>query len=1225
MASRRRNVAFAQSVAPRMNPSDRTKLTMALRDHVCKIAADLRAKMRAPGEVRIRALQLHVDEQVAEDFDVWTDLLSRRAAVLWVLKSVYVRVLEDRGLLTPGRLLDHEAQQLFERLAPNLGETAFLRWIYRDLSSPNGGLPELFSPQPAEIAVPSDECSRALLAFWRHRDADTEVTWSFTEERFDGELMGDLYQELDPVVKDRFALCQTPSYVRDLILQETLEPAISEYGADAVRVCDPACGSGHFLLDAARRLVRATQEQHPDWPRRDTVEHVLGRLIGIDLNDYACALARARLVMMGLDLAGMTTLNEGAVFRPHVYWADGLEQIEREDPPVQLSLGDREANNRPRALLTRPEVRAALRPILRNGFHVIVGNPPYITERDPDRRRYHRERVGRSPRYVSAYRTYSLGVVFVERMVQLSIQGSTRIGVIIGNAFAKGKFGKAFVNTVISQIGLQKVIDSSGVRLSDHGTPTVLLIGRCGYHQSKDVFVVTARKAEPAGSAADGGQAWRSIVTANAQGTLSDEFVSTKVIDRTVFARHPWTMFGGAAHLYDEISSRFTHRLSDVIQVPIGRSIRTGDDEAFIADPDVFQRHGVSEALLTRRIISGDELRNWALLPGPSIIFPYDTTTWIALRESDPTLAKALRWLWPLRTILKNRATFDGTIGTSRAQWFEYQQHTASAYAPVATIAFAHVATHPHFVRLRDAPVANRSAPLIKLRSTDFDLVAGVIIAQLNSSIGALLLRQVMQPKGGSGVGRGVQNEEWMERYNFDGAKVEGFPLAVTSHAQLAAFAHSLDALAVERVHDSVSALISSEAASGAAKLRSALDGRRARDLERLFRMVGLQEELDWLCYRLYGIDEGSAPVRDPDQVPPLRPGLRPFEIALAKENTARRAALVHAHESADVPSAWFKRHGWEEHSSLEAVSVNERAIIANRLRRIEALDGLALAEQPAFKRRWFRPDYDSEEQQALREWLAAAVEAWASSRPPARGPFTIRQAAAALQSDPAIASVVQVLCGRPDYDLDSVLAEVIDGSAVPNCTYHLFTETGLLKRSAWERCWDAQRREDAGDTVTPEVPKKYARDDFVNDYCWGLRGKLDIHRERFIAFTEVPGRAGPDTLYGWAGWTAAQRLKTMLAVDEQLEDSGVPLADRVGLIDSAWRLLPDAGREDPTAATRLKAELQALVGLEGPSRELIEDWKSRFPPPTARATRTKRDAAVRDETDGDDQETDES
>ena len=211
-----------------MNAAARLKLTTALQGHVARIAADLRTKMR--GEAQEGARRLHQDEKVGEDFDVWTDLLSRRAAVLWVLKTVYVRVLEDRGLLSPGRLADLEAQQLFERLAPNLGETAFLRWIFRDLSQARGGVPELFGQQPAEVCEPSDALSRALIAFWRDKNPDTGAQWTFEGERFEGELMGDLYQELDPVVKDRFALCQTPEFVREFILDRTLTPALETFG-----------------------------------------------------------------------------------------------------------------------------------------------------------------------------------------------------------------------------------------------------------------------------------------------------------------------------------------------------------------------------------------------------------------------------------------------------------------------------------------------------------------------------------------------------------------------------------------------------------------------------------------------------------------------------------------------------------------------------------------------------------------------------------------------------------------------------------------------------------------------------------------------------------------------------------------------------------------------------------------------------------------------------------
>ena len=103
-------------VASLMEQSNRSRLTTLLQGHVAEIAADLRAQMRVPGAVQQRARSLHADEQVGEDYDVWTDLLSRRAAVLWVLKTVYVRVLEDKGLISPGRLLDPEAWQLFEKL-----------------------------------------------------------------------------------------------------------------------------------------------------------------------------------------------------------------------------------------------------------------------------------------------------------------------------------------------------------------------------------------------------------------------------------------------------------------------------------------------------------------------------------------------------------------------------------------------------------------------------------------------------------------------------------------------------------------------------------------------------------------------------------------------------------------------------------------------------------------------------------------------------------------------------------------------------------------------------------------------------------------------------------------------------------------------------------------------------------------------------------------------------
>lgn len=81
-------------------------------------------------------------------------------------------------------------------------------------------------------------------------------------------------------------------------------------------------------------------------------------------------------------------------------------------------------------------------------------------------------------------------------------------------------------------------------------------------------------------------------------------------------------------------------------------------------------------------------------------------------------------------------------------RWYEYQQHTASAYKTPLSIAFAFVATHNHFVLDRGGKVFNRSAPIIKLPvgASEDDHI--VLLGLLNSSTACFWLRQVMHCMG---------------------------------------------------------------------------------------------------------------------------------------------------------------------------------------------------------------------------------------------------------------------------------------------------------------------------------------------------------------------------------------------------------------------------------------------------------------------------------------------
>ena len=1191
-----------------MNVADRKKLTSALSLHVGAIAADLRAQMLAPGPVRERARKLHGDEQVGDDFDVWTDLLSRRAAVLWVLKTVYVRVLEDRGLLRPGRLLDREAQQLFEKLAPNLGDTAFLRWVFRDLGSSHGGLPELFAPQPAEVAVPADARSHALLEFWRAKDADTGFQWSFATEEFAGELMGDLYQELDPVVKDRYALCQTPDFVRDFILGQTLTPAMAELGGDAVRLLDPACGSGHFLLDGLRRIVDATALQHPDWERRVVVEHALDRVVGIDLNDYACALARARMVMTTAGLAGVQSLAEAARFHPHVYWADGLEQVERdqERPAVQLDFLGHGNEAPPRAILTRPHVRALLRPILTQKFHVVVGNPPYITERDPGRKRYHREKVGSKRRFVSSHREYSLVGPFIERCLQLA-KSDGRIGLIVGNNFMKREFGRPLVENVLAKVDVELVVDTSQADVRQRDATTVMLFFRNRSPQADVVRAVMGKRGETATSDDPAnGKVWCSIVEGFGTPGYENEFVSVADVPRSVFAKHPWSLGGGgAAELRQTLEMRC--RPLAELGVDIGFGSVTREDDVYLIGERAALRLGVAASCVLP-MIAGESVRDWRIDDASVAIWPYDANgLGVVVGEQAEVVC---RTLWPWRTRLKNRVAYGESQQVRGLKWFEYSMFFTDRFRSRFRIAYAHTSAGNHFALDRGGRVFKDTAPILRLAgaATEEDYLA--LLGLLNSAVACFWMKQVFQVKGGESTGKKKQSESWARRIAVDTTKLARIPVVNSHRASIVLLSRELDGLAqgVGTLRPEMVLAVEWVPGTLADRVRNSVEQRRS--VRR--RMIALQERLDWTAYVAYGLANPDVLGRDEQWPTELESEARPFAIRMAR---AVQAGSVRTH--------WFEAHRSLPNAEVPADwSDDARALWMRLLAESGDVQELGLLEHPDYKRKWELIDDDEEVKQACWGWIGDRVEGAMRRR---LQPATAQQLVVTLQDDARLLEVVALYLGRNDVDVMSLVTSVLNEWSVPSHSSHVYTEGGLGKRAAWEEVWRLQHLEDAGQSVgSIPPPPEYSQGsrgkstDFCRAEYWRLRGGLDVPKERFIAFTEVPGRSAGETLYGWAGWTPLERVKALLALDEQCEDQGIPLADRIALLDSAWRLVPDIARDDAATAARLKAELAALVGADGPSKVLLDAWKAKFPPPGGRG-RAKKAAIVKDPDDEED------
>ena len=111
----------------------------------------------------------------------------------------------------------------------------------------------------------------------------------------------------------------TPTSLVECLLDSALDPLLDEATAKGtseekvaalldLTVCDPACGSGHFLVAAARRIAKRiaaeeTGESEPPEPEiRKSLRRVVGRCIyGVDINPMAAELAKVSLWLEALE------------------------------------------------------------------------------------------------------------------------------------------------------------------------------------------------------------------------------------------------------------------------------------------------------------------------------------------------------------------------------------------------------------------------------------------------------------------------------------------------------------------------------------------------------------------------------------------------------------------------------------------------------------------------------------------------------------------------------------------------------------------------------------------------------------------------------------------------------------------------------------------------------------------------------------------------------------
>ena len=541
----------------------------------------------------------------------------------------------------------------------------------------------------------------------------------------------------------------------------------------------------------------------------------------------------------------------------------------------------------------------------------------------------------------------------------------------------------------------------------------MILVGRSQEPIGKTVRAALGVRGEP-GRPDDAakGIVWTTLVEHIDTPGWDDGWVTIVDLDRSLLATHPWSLSGGvhSTNVAATIEGARAWRLGERV-VSIGRTTASGEDEAFFVVNHRMRTLGLDS--LAREIVIGECLRDYTVNDARLIWWPYqDVEGRRPVQEENPLPGRVL---WPFRTGLRERIIFGQSLSDRGRAWYEHLECYSSKLGTSRGIGFAFVATHNHFAFDRSSRLFNRTAPVIKLPEGATEDEHLALLGALNSSTACFWLKQNSQSKAGSGIGRGIQPEDWMDRYEFTGTTLEDYPLPGVLPLERG---RALDRLAGWLAAQEPPAACAGRTPTAAllAEARSKSDDIRAQ-------MVAIQEELDWEVYRLYGlIDEDLAYVKD--DLPGLQLGERAFEIALAR-----------AVQAGEGETAWFIRHGFTPITEIPAHwPAAYRDLVQRRLELVASDPSIRLLEKPEYKRRWLQDSWEKRQESALRGWLLDRLEDrrfWfdAQGRPL---PRSVAQLADDVNRDADLVSVLALWEGRPDVPVTQSLVRLLADEAVP-------------------------------------------------------------------------------------------------------------------------------------------------------------------------------------------------
>ena len=257
----------------------------------------------------------------------------------------------------------------------------------------------------------------------------------------------------------------TPSYIVDYIVKNTVGEFIKTHTPEEiknVKILDPACGSGSFLIRAYKELERY-------WEKKYRTEHGLQETLKFDDAEdfYSMKVEILKNNIFGVDL------DPKAV---EIAQLNLLLQISEKGEKLPLLQNKIKVGN---SLIDDPNVsdkafkwEEEFPEIMKNGgFDIIIGNPPYVRIQNLEKKEV--DYFGSN--FKSAFKNYDIYLLFVEKSLKL-LRRNGDIGFIIPSKFVNADYGRGLRNVISRTKTLRRFVDFKDLQIFGDATNYTCLL-----------------------------------------------------------------------------------------------------------------------------------------------------------------------------------------------------------------------------------------------------------------------------------------------------------------------------------------------------------------------------------------------------------------------------------------------------------------------------------------------------------------------------------------------------------------------------------------------------------------------------------------------------------------------------------------------------------------------------------------------------------------------------